>query len=174
MRLTFAFAGVCLGAFGVARGEPTAAQTSSSCTAPEHRQLDFWLGDWDVYDVGGAPQSVARARITRILDGCVVHELYESADGARGESFSIFDHTRRLWHQSWVTNRGRLLQIECGVASGRVVLTGRYLDNAGRPMVIRGSWWPVPAGVREFAEVSADDGRSWKPDFDLIFRPHRD
>jgi hypothetical protein len=73
-----------------------------------------------------------------------------------------------------VTNRGRLLQIEGGIGGERVVLTGRYLDNTGRPMVIRGSWWPVPAGVRELAEVSSDDGRSWKSDFDLIFRPHRD
>lgn len=173
MRLIFAFAGLCLATLGVARGESAAAPTSSRCTAPEYRQLDFWLGDWDVYDVDGAQQAVARARITRILEGCVVHELYESADGARGESFSIFDHTRRLWHQTWVTNRGRLLQIEGGLESGRVVLTGRYLDATGRPMMIRGSWWQVPAGVREFAEVSADDGRSWQPDFDLIFRTHR-
>jgi len=44
------------------------ASIPPECAADSHRQLDFWLGDWDVYDVGGTTP-VARARITRILDG---------------------------------------------------------------------------------------------------------
>jgi len=149
-----------------------AAAPASVCVEAEYRQLDFWLGDWDVYDVG-APQAVARARISRILDGCVVHELYEQRDGVRGESFSIFDRTRGVWHQTWVTNHGRLLQIEGSLGGDRVVLSGRYKDDAGRTVMIRGTWWAAPEGVRELAETSGDDGGSWKPAFDLLFRPHR-
>jgi hypothetical protein len=87
-------------------------------------------------------------------------------------SASASSIARVVWHQTWGADRGRLLQIEGGVTGSRVVLAGHYLDERGRELLIRGSWWPVPEGVREFAEVSADEGRSWKPDFDLIFRPH--
>jgi disulfide bond formation protein DsbB len=31
------------------------APQPSACAAPEYHQFDFWLGDWDAYDVGAAP-----------------------------------------------------------------------------------------------------------------------
>ena len=150
------------------------AAAAAGCTEPRYRELDFWLGDWDVYDVGSA-QPAARAQITQLLDGCVIHELYQSTDGGgtRGESFSIFDRSRGVWHQTWVTNRGRLLQIEGGPKDGKLVLAGAYVDDAGKRLRIRGAWWSAPEGVRERAETSADGGRTWKPEFDLVFRPRR-
>jgi hypothetical protein len=140
-----------------------------------HRQLDFWLGDWDVFDVGAEAVPVARARITRLLDQCVIHELYESAavGGLRGESFSIFDRTRGVWHQTWVTNRGQLLQIEGGEKEGRVVLQGDYIAEDGRRTLLRGAWWQEKQAVRERAETSTDGGHTWQPAFDLVFRAHR-
>jgi hypothetical protein len=116
---------------------------------------------------------VARAHISRILDGCVVHELYEASSGAlRGESFSIYDHTRSVWHQTWVTNRGRLLQIEGGRREDRMTFNGGFLDDDRKNTLIRALWWPVRDGVRERAELSADGGKSWQPSFDLIFHTH--
>src|SRR6266404_5634460 len=85
--------------------------TSASCSAPEYHEFDFWLGDWDSFDFGTSKKD-ARVRVSRILDGCVIHEDYQSVGGHKGESFSIYDASRKVWHQSWVTNRGQLLIIE--------------------------------------------------------------
>jgi hypothetical protein len=151
-----------------------AGATAAPCAAAAYRAFDFWLGDWDVFDVGGPVTPVARAHITRILDGCVVHELYESAAGGlRGESYSIYDRTRSLWHQTWVTNRGRLLQIEGGQREDRMMFNGSYTGEDGKNTLIRALWWPVRDGVRERAEISADAGHTWQPSFDLIFHAHR-
>src|SRR5260370_42304338 len=38
------------------------------CAAPAYHQFDFWLGDWDVFEVG-SPTKVAHARGDSILDG---------------------------------------------------------------------------------------------------------
>lgn len=155
---------------------PVRAATETACAGASYRQLDFWLGDWDVFDVGGETP-VARAHIMRILDGCVVHELYESTDGAggmRGESFSIFDRTRGVWHQTWVTSHGSLLQIEGTARDGHVMLAGSYLDAQRQRVHVRAAWWPATGGVREQAETSRDGGHNWKPEFDLVFRPHRE
>jgi hypothetical protein len=111
---------------------------SAPCSAPEYHQLDFWLGDWDSFDFATSTKD-ARIRVELILDGCVIHEDYQSTDGHKGESFSIYDASRKIWHQSWVTNRGQLLIIEGKLEDGAMVLAGvdrtscsRYLETGGR------------------------------------------
>lgn len=147
-----------------------AADVKSPCAEPAFRAFDFWAGTWDVYDVGGQ-NKVASARIDPILDGCVLREDYQQFDGHHGQSFTMYDATRHVWHQSWVTNRGELLEIEGTVQDGSIVLSGE--DRDARTLV-RGVWKPGHGNVRETAETSADQGKTWKAWFDIIFRPASD
>jgi hypothetical protein len=151
-----------------------AAQSSqpAACSAPEYHQFDFWAGDWDSFDFG-SPTKNARIRVDRILDGCVLREDYQGADGHQGQSFSIYDASRKVWHQTWVTNRGELLIIEGKFESGEMVLSGSDLTPTGQHRQVRGTWKPADGGVRETAVVSTDAGKTWQPWFDLIFRPHK-
>ncbi|MGB2643032.1 MAG: DUF4440 domain-containing protein [Candidatus Acidiferrum sp.] len=144
---------------------------ASPCSAPEYRQFDFWLGDWDAFEIGSNTKD-SRIRVTRILDGCVIHEDYQSVDGHHGESFSIYDASRKVWHQSWVTSRGQLLTIEGHFKDGEMLLSGVDRTASGEERHVRGVWKPTEGGVRETAVVSTDGGKSWQPWFDLIFRPH--
>jgi hypothetical protein len=154
-----------------------AAPPAGHCAAPAHRQFDFWLGDWDTYrvdktgNVSPAAASVARNRVTAVLGGCVLHEVYRRTDGYTGESFSIYDATRHMWHQSWVTNEGELLVAEGKLQGKAIVLTGATRDARG-PQLQRVSWTPQGDGVRETALQSRDGGRTWTPLFDILFRPH--
>jgi hypothetical protein len=150
-----------------------ATSTASSCSSAEHRQLDFWLGDWDVFDTKDNTKVVARVQVQSILNGCVLLETYSDSDGYEGRSFSSFDSTRNVWHQSWVTNRGQLLIIEGHFRSGVMELSGMDRATAGaHDRVVRATWQPVANGVHEVAARSEDNGRSWQPWFDLTFRPH--
>ncbi len=150
---------------------PPASTKPASCVAPEYRQFDFWIGDWDAFDFDNPTTRVARTRVDLILDGCVLREDYQGADGHKGQSFNIFDASRKVWHQSWVTNRGQLLVIEGNFEAGAMALTGVDHQASGQPLV-RGTWKPVNGGVRESAVKSIDGGKTWKPWFDLVFRPH--
>jgi ketosteroid isomerase-like protein len=147
-------------------GRALAAGEATSCATSEYRQFDFWAGDWDVYDMGH-PTKVADARVDPILEGCVLREDYRGSDGHHGQSFTIYDAARKVWHQSWVTNRGEWLEIEGKIAGGEMVLAGE--DHAAGTLV-RGVWKPVNGDVRETAVTSRDGGQTWKPWFDLVFR----
>src|SRR5437867_3250196 len=132
-------------------GKTTNAQSAkrAPCTAPEYRQFDFWLGDWDTFDVGVPEKVIARNRVELMLDGCALREVYEQLDGLHGESFTIYDAARKVWHQSWVTNRGQLLMLEGGMQGERMVLTGVDTSKEGKPLQLRGVWIRVAGGVRE-------------------------
>jgi ketosteroid isomerase-like protein len=158
---------------GATTGPQPSPQDSKSapCSAPEFRQFDFWIGDWDAFDVGKSA-IVAHARVDSILDGCVLREDYQNASGLKGQSFSLYDPARKIWHQSWATNRGQLLLIEGKLEAGEMILAGQDRSPGGKERRVRGTWKPMNGGVRETAVVSTDAGSTWQPWFDLVFRPH--
>jgi hypothetical protein len=175
----FCAAALAIGAGAVPSTAARAADAAPKryCDAPVYHQLDYWLGDWDTYRVdasGTVPpdaKPVARNRIDRILDGCVLHEVYRRADGYTGESFTIYDATRHVWHQSWVTNQDELLLAD-GVKHGDgIALTGATRDAQGAQL-LRVTWTPQGRDLRETAVQSRDGGRTWTPLFDILFRPH--
>ncbi len=146
---------------------------SAACTAPEYRQFDFWVGDWDVSEISASTRVIAHARVDLVLDSCVLWERYDGADGSKGQSFSVYDASRRVWHQSWATNRGQLLVIEGDLKNGEMILSGTDRTLDGNVRIVRGTWKPVKEGVRETAVRSTDAGKTWDLWFDLIFRPHK-
>ena len=152
----------------IATAQPALA---ASCSSPDNRAFDFWVGDWDVFDVDSPAKIAAHARVDLILGGCAVHEDYQQVDGLRGESFSLYDINRKQWHQTWVTNRGTLLLIDGSAQSGEMVLSGVAHAPDGKAQLIRGTWKPQGRDVRETAEVSHDEGKTWRPLFDIVFRP---
>ena len=149
------------------------AAAASACTAPVYRQFDFFAGDWDAYDAQAPGKIVARNIVRIALDGCVIHEDYRQNDGLHGESYSLYDAARGVWHQSWVTNRGELLLLDGGMQGDRMVFTGEQRAQGGKPSLLRGVWYLQGGGVRETATRSLDDGQTWQPVFDILFKPHK-
>jgi hypothetical protein len=93
----------CAAALALTGGPLASSQTPRArasgpapCTAPEHRQFDFWLGDWDTFESGAPDKVVARNRVDSILGGCVLREVHEQGDGLTGQSFTIYDAARKV------------------------------------------------------------------------------
>ncbi len=152
---------------------PAAETKPAPCSAPEYRSLDFWVGDWDAYDVEDLKTPAARARVDVILGGCALREIYEGNNGVVGQSFTAYDAGRKLWHQTWVTNRGKLLTIEGRFEGNSLTLEGPQSSPDGGKELLRGLWRPQDGGVREVAHSSSDAGATWKPLFDILFLPHK-
>lgn len=142
---------------------------SPGCTAPEYRQLDFWLGDWQAYDNDGKGPYAARDAITAILDDCVILERYRQKDGHDGNGTTVYDASRKLWHQTWVTNSGELLILEGRFSDGALTMSGSNLGKDGKRVSYRVTWNRQGTGVRETAVLSKDGGLSWRPYFDILF-----
>ena len=161
---------ICVAILLALSNERVFTQSNAECASPGYQEFDFWVGDWDVFETNDKI-SAAHVRVDRILGGCVLREHYEDSTGAVGESFTTYDIGRKLWHQTWVTNRGRLLTIEGARTNGSIVLAGAYYLAGGQQVLVRGSWTPMGSNVHESAVTSSDAGKTWKPWFDLSFRP---
>ena len=149
----------------------SADAVSSACTAEEYRQLDFWIGDWDTLETSDLQgPSIARARVAPIVQGCAIHELYEQNDGLIGDSILSYDPVRKQWQQTWVTNRGSIMVLFGSFKDGALVLEGESHLKDGSSVRQRITWETHAQGVREFALLSKDGGKTWAPAFDVVFR----
>jgi hypothetical protein len=84
-----------------------------------------------------------------------------------GGSLNIYLPEEKHWEQFWIDSQG-----------SRAIFVGGWNGSA---MVIQGKWaGPIvrisyskntDGSVRQFGEQSTDEGKSWKPSFDLIYRP---
>src|ERR1700747_1809523 len=63
----------------IANAENAPLPRPPSCATSEHRQFDFWQGDWDVRDPGD--KIVGRNRIVAIQGGCALQENWTGASG---------------------------------------------------------------------------------------------
>ncbi|HEX6095031.1 MAG TPA: hypothetical protein VF432_01810 [Thermoanaerobaculia bacterium] len=149
--------------------------TLRPCSGAEYRQFDFWLGEWDVYNPAG--QKIGRNSITSTNDGCVVYENWRDARGSTGNSFNFYETKTKRWHQFWVSSNGNAAPLSAAADGTPMPMSGGLADGA---MVLqspagvsprnRWTWSRVDDGkVRQHAEQSDDDGKTWRTVFDGLY-----
>src|SRR5689334_11536429 len=79
------------------------------CSAPEYRQFDFWIGEWEAFGKNG--QKAGDSKISLVLDSCTILEEWTSATiqkGLRfaGKSYNNYNAARKRWQQYWIDNTG--------------------------------------------------------------------
>lgn len=152
-------------------GLPAAAQEPPryGCDSPESRQLDFWVGEWELsYAEGGR----SRNRITKILDGCAVLEEFSGAPGTKldGRSVSTWDAAAKRWRQVWVDNTGAWLDFTGGLEDGRMVLA-RQAEKDGKRFLQRMVFDAVAKDSLKWLWQRSDDGgRTWKTTWEIDYR----
>lgn len=141
-----------------------------ACSAAEHRQFDFWVGDWIVTrpDTGA---KLGRNRISHASGGCLLREHWRGGSGFEGHSLNAYDRQRGRWMQVWVGADGTVLRLEGGLREGAMVLEGELPGAGGGVQRQRITWTPAADGsVSQHWQVSDDGGDSWKTSFLGIYR----
>jgi len=149
--------------------------SAAPCRATEvSRNLDFWVGDWDVYvgrDLAG------RDTVQRILHGCGVTEQWDGGAGDQGMSLFAYDARKDLWTQTWVTSNsaqpgGIKVKVLRAHTPGTTTFQGEIEGKSGAVYYDRTILTALPSGrVHQEIQVS-HDGVTWRTGFDAIYVPH--
>ena len=139
------------------------------CAArPEHRQLDFWVGEWEVKGTKQG-QAAGTSSIQLILGDCVIFENWTGAASITGKSFSFFNRETGNWQQKWVDDKGGVLEF-----------VGEYKDNAmrftatttatGQKALQRMTLFNLSrTEMRQLGKQSTDEGKTWSVTYDLTY-----
>lgn len=136
------------------------------CSGPEQKQLEFWVGEWDLTWPGNNPGEVAHGTnsIKRILDGCIVEETFSGGDAMplRGRSVSVYDIRARKWKQTWVDNEGGYLDLTGESKDGQMILACESLRADGTKGLQRMVFKNITHDEFDWSwEASKDGGKTW-------------
>jgi hypothetical protein len=143
------------------------------CTKDPATQLDFWIGDWKVTrHSDGAMFGINHFR--KQIDGCAILEDFKAKfpDGSDylGTSLSYYDPSVQQWHQFYVDNRGRRSVYAGNMQGGDWVMIAPMVRPGYVPFLMRMIVRRNPDGsVKQLGAISIDDGKTWKPTFDLDY-----
>jgi hypothetical protein len=166
MRQTFRRAVTIL--IGLTLAVPALAQSPppAGCASPESRQLDFWVGEWDLTWPGpaGKPGGTGTNRVEKTLGGCVIEEHFtaDGPDALIGHSVSVYSAREKVWKQTWVDNHGAYLDFTGGFKEGGMILSRHATGPDGKPRLGRMVYFNIKPDSFDWRfETSTDDGKTW-------------
>jgi tetratricopeptide (TPR) repeat protein len=134
----------------------------------EHHQFDFWVGEWQVVAPGGQP--VGNSRIERAVDQCAIVENWWGATGSNGKSINLYNSATKKWQQFWVDNSGTSTLYVGEKVGNEMRFTADSYSREGKPVKRKMTFIPMDADrVRQVGESSADEGKTWKVEYDLTY-----
>jgi hypothetical protein len=146
------------------------------CNSPEYRKFDFWIGEWEVFNLKG--QKAGDSKISLLLDSCIILEEWTSATiqkGLRysGKSYNSYNRQTKNWQQFWVDNTGGSTFYNHGsLQQNKMVFqTENIRVNDSTLLTQRLTFYDLgPDKVRQHGETSTDNGQGWKTSYDLEYR----
>lgn len=141
--------------------------TNPCANQTEYKQFDFWVGEWIVTSEG---QQVATSSIQRIVNSCIIFENYSQADGYLGKSFNFFDAHLHKWRQTWVDGTGFISEFAGEFKDGAMRFEGESHLADGSKVLRHMTLSKLGADrVRQLSEVSTDEGKTWRVNYDYIY-----
>ncbi len=129
----------------------------------KRRELDFWLGEWDVLDPSG--NRIGGNLITKHERGNLIHERWTDAGGGTGQSLNFVDPSDGLWKQVWVDDKGGVIRYSGSLKDGALCFEGVHAVGPSQERPSRCTFTPQPDGsVLQKIEGRGADG-NWTVTF---------
>jgi len=144
----------------------------SKCECDDCHQLDFWIGEWKVqWDNSDGTSGEGKNIVNSILNGCVIEENFNGNPGInfKGKSFSVYNHTQKIWEQTWVDTEGNYMVFTGSKEDNKMILS-RKINNEGNEITQRMVFYNIEENKFDWNwESSKDNGNTWQHNWKLHY-----
>jgi len=141
------------------------------------REFDFWVGEWDVYK-NGTNVLAGISKIEMASGGCMILENWTSkgATPFNGKSMNYVNPSTGKWEQLWIGSDGIHTNnpqkfIDGEYRDGAMRFTFEQITQQNQKQIGRFIFYNNgPDEVRQFNEVSSDNGKTWTTVYDFIYK----
>ncbi len=154
------------------------AQQTRPCDTPEGKQLDFWLGEWELtwpaQQFGGKEGELGHGTntITKILGDCIIQEAFRFPGGKfDGHSVSVYSAPKKHWQQTWVDNQGSYLLFTGEFKDGKMELRTAPFERNGKTFISRMVFKNISANSLDWDwQRSTDEGKTWTDQWNIHYQ----
>lgn len=138
--------------------------------------LNFWLGKWELtWKNPDGSTGKGTNHVTKILDDNVIQENFKALTGPRagfaGISVSVYSPNKKLWHQTWVDNKGGYLDFVGKMTKDQRIFFRYYIDNQNKEIIQRMVFYNIKDKSFDWNwEVSGNEGKSWETKWTIHYK----
>jgi len=142
---------------------------SEPCDAHENHQLDFWIGEWEVYDTADRNSPATASSVIQSF-GCFLIENYAEGNQFSGKSINFYDPALHRWRQTWADSSGHVSEFSGELVDNVMRLTGES-HLPGETVILRRMSLinESTSRVRQVSEASRDQGKTWRVNYDYTY-----
>lgn len=140
-------------------------------TNSKHREFDFWIGEWNVFQ-SGTTNLVGHSKVQNTSGDCTLLESWTSATGPyTGKSLNFYNESSEKWEQHWIGSMADIGINNSGVYSEGAMRFNKDTQNPDGSMTLTHfNFHNLPNGqVRQHLENSTDNGKTWQTAFDFTY-----
>lgn len=98
------------------------------CSAEPFKQFDFWVGNWNVYNV--EDKLIGTNKIVKMSNACAIQENWESkTSNSKGTSYNYYNGLDKSWNQVWIDNNGGSLVLKGFFKNNQMILKSDVVKN---------------------------------------------
>jgi hypothetical protein len=145
------------------------APAAKPCSAAEFRQMDFWVGEWRVFQASDN-SPVGSSKIEVVMEQCGIKESFDAPAASGdyiGTSYRSYDRKDGKWHQFYIDNTGSVGLYSGGPDGEDMTFTCPAKGGATQKMIYRRQ---ADGSVRQIGRLSTDGGKSWQAGYDYVYR----
>lgn len=132
------------------------------------KQLDFWVGEWEVYNPQGRHDG--SSVVQSFASGCGVLENWTGTFGGGGKSINFYDPDAGKWFQYWMGANGAPFRYSGSYRDGAMRYESETAGPDGTKRLAKLTFFNIDANtVRQLAENSSDGGKTWSISYDYKY-----
>ncbi|MDR5591621.1 hypothetical protein [Christiangramia sp. SM2212] len=140
-----------------------------ACCTPDHAAFDFWVGDWEVFNVNG--DKVGENLVMKLEDNCILNENWQSVKAGSGKSYNYFDPSDKTWNQLWISNTGNIIKLKGKAEPNKMTLRSEIQDGKNGKFYNQITWTKNEDGsVTQNWEIFDENGELTGNAFKGIYR----
>ena len=145
------------------------SQENCACCSSNHKNFDFWVGDWEVFNAEGV--KIGENLVEKLEDNCIVSENWTGVNGNSGKSFNYYQPIDSTWNQLWISNTGNILKLKGHAEIDKMILLSDLQQNEKGSFFNRITWTKNNDGtVTQLWEILNSDQQAVKTAFKGIYK----
>ncbi len=135
---------------------------------PKFRELDYWIGEWDVYPTGGA-NLVGFSKIESVSQGCAILENWTSLINTHeGKSLNYYNSEKGYWEQHWQGSLDDRQTFTKGILKENA-MRFEFIDKEGLKGTL--TFFKLDDNtVRQYSETQKEANGDLLPAYDLTYK----